>query len=109
MCRRHPIVRVNIAVLAAIAAFSILLVREVQAQEPNALGLRPILEISQPGRLHEIAVFTARGASGAAAMPVIGLVRGDVQVAPAASRAQHSLLNRRFRLRRIASNRGIRA
>ena len=39
MCRRHPIVRVNIAVLAAIAAFSILLVREVQAQEPNALGL----------------------------------------------------------------------
>jgi hypothetical protein len=60
------------------------------------------------GRLHEIAVFTARSASGAAAMPVIGFVRGDAQ-APASDRTVHSLLNRRFRFRRIASNRGIRA
>jgi hypothetical protein len=77
--------------------------------EPYAVGLRPILEISQPGRLHEIAVFTARSASGAVAMPVIGVVRGAMQVAPATVRTVDSPLNRRFRFRRIASTRGIRA
>jgi hypothetical protein len=77
--------------------------------EPNTGGLRPTLEILQSGRLHEIAVFTARSASGAAAMPVTGVVRGDLQVGPASDRAVHSLLDRRFRFRRIASNRGIRA
>jgi hypothetical protein len=61
------------------------------------------------GRLHEIAVFTARSAPGAAAMPVIGFVRRDVQAGPASDRTVHPLLNRRFRFRRIASNLGIRA
>jgi len=59
------------------------------------------------GRLHEIAVFTARSASGAAAMPVIGVVRSEMLMGPATDRAQRALLNRRFR--RLSSNRGIRA
>jgi hypothetical protein len=43
-------------------------------------------------------------------MPVIGIFRGELQAGPAKDRAaQHSFLNRRFRLRRISSNRGIRA
>jgi hypothetical protein len=43
-------------------------------------------------------------------MPVIGIFRRELQAGPAKDRAaRHSLLNWRFRFRRISSNRGIRA